>query len=74
MNRKLEQVISVILGIFTLGFLTYVEAGTHHEMTEGDECVKRLKRASYKEFKEKIKSERVPVKGDWYIEKLVYES
>ena len=27
-----------------------------------------------KEFKEKIKSERVPVKGDWYFEKLVYES
>jgi hypothetical protein len=53
MTRTLEQIISIPL---YLTFFPAIGAISHWHMTKGDNNVKRLKRATYKEIKEKMLS------------------
>lgn len=53
MNRTQEQIVSIGLYILTAGVLL-IPISTHHSMVRGCARVKKLKRATYKELKEKM--------------------
>lgn len=51
MNRLTEKIIGFFINILTFGFFN-VQGKTHREMVKGDNKVKKLKRVSYKEWRE----------------------